>query len=88
MRSLTLVILKLMPQILDSVRPFLSYFPIFVTFCRNAPPCGDLEKISLYHLLDHDLFYICTKFHSNWPKNIELALTNYLWSMSTYSGLV
>ena len=45
---------------------------MFVTFCRNAPPCGDSEKFVWYHLLDHDLFYICTKFHSNRAKNREI----------------
>ena len=47
LRSLTLVILELLPQTLDSFRVchiFLSYFLIFVTFCWNAPPHGDLEN--------------------------------------------
>ena len=43
-----------------------------VTFCRNAPPHGDLEKFWWYYLVDHDLFYVCTKFHSNRPINIEI----------------
>ena len=43
-----------------------------VTFCGNAPPYGDLEKVLWYFLLDHDLFHVCTKFHGNWPKNVEI----------------
>ena len=48
LRSLTLVILELLPQTLDSFRVghiFFFYISnLFVKFCRNAPPHGDLEK--------------------------------------------
>ena len=37
-----------------------------------VPPPGGLEKFGWYYLLDHDLFYICTKFHSNRSKDIEI----------------
>ena len=31
-----------------------------------------LEEFLWYYLLDQDLFHVCTKFHGNWPTNIEI----------------
>ena len=51
----------------------LSHISQFVViFCENASPRCDLDNICQYHLLDHDLSYIFTKFHSNRPKNIKI----------------
>ena len=77
LRSLILVILELLPQTLDSsfrvCQNFSIILPNFLsTFCGNAPPHGNLEKAWWYYLLDHDLFSICTKFHGNLQKNIEI----------------
>ena len=71
LRSLTLVILELLPQTVDSFRVLCHILSIiFPNFLSHFH--GDLEKFWWYHLLEHDLFYTCTKFHSNLPKNIEI----------------
>ena len=36
------------------------------------PHMVTLKIFDWFYLLDYDFFYICTKFHSNRPKNLEI----------------
>ena len=46
---------------------FVTYFLIFVTFLKMRPHMVTLRNVD-GTILDYDLFYICTKFHSIPPQ--------------------